>query len=151
MPRPEPIILHVAAVCAQEDCGANIPAGEKAYWYTKSQKAYCFGGHKGSQQASPTGPTPPPDFPPPATPEEMLGDTPVWSFEQKDKSILAQTCLKAAAIQWVESLRAAVELYKMAETKPSAEELNAYAAAIMGRKLPPIAEVLRAWCLEALD
>ncbi len=73
-----------------------------------------------------------------------------WGFEQKDKSIMFQTCLKAAALQWVESLRAAVELYKLSDIKPSADELNAYAAAIMGRKLPPIAEVLKNWCLQAL-
>lgn len=86
---------------------------------------------------------------PQEAPQELSGRG--WGFEQKDKSILAQTCLKAAALQWVESLRAAVELYKLAEKKPDASELNAYAAAIMERKLPPIAEVLAKWCLESLD
>jgi len=74
MPMPEPITLRSPAVCA--DCGAELPAGSKARWYSKSQRAYCAGPHTGPRQ-------PPEEGPPPGWDDEPEGqETPPGPREE---------------------------------------------------------------------
>lgn len=128
MPMPEPITLQRDAVCAQEDCGAIIRAGEQARWYTKSQKAYCVGPHKGTD----TQPQDQGAYDPPFLPDEP--DTRrTWGYEQKDRLMCRESCIKSAVAIFAASIAAGI--YK---EHPDVGAPIAYA------------EAFEKWCLEAL-